>query len=303
MSQEVTRSDAPEKKVSHRSDFELCYLRHQYIRKAKHNPTIGEMKPYTWIARHVARNTYDVYRVLLRMVGFEYEDVVNIANIHLVSFLGLFTLEQTPEKYEAFVNSYYLNNFKKPEEKHVMDKNKANCTMFLKQRMEDLIRVCRQKARNIKGLPAEEFFFYCGPNKPPKIRRKLIVEYERLGFRKIDSGTYKAIKRRSKSDTNSFTFDGKYYVAVSVDQKSLGIEDLAGAGIDPYDSIHNMSPERILTEKQTETEWEKKRESFKSQPETYKVMVIEKFIEVNKRNRKLKEEVKTAKKLLKSLGV
>ena len=40
------------------------------------------------------------------MVGLELDDVINIANVHLVSFLGLFSLESMPEKYKEFVKKF-----------------------------------------------------------------------------------------------------------------------------------------------------------------------------------------------------
>lgn len=237
------------------------------------------------------------------MVGFELEDIVSIAHIHLISFLGLFTLDKMPEKYEEFVDAHHLKYFKDPKEWDKMNKNKANCTMFLKQRMEDLIRVCRQKARNIKGLPTEEYFFYYGPKKPPRFLRNLIENYEKYGFRKLDTSVYKSIKKKLKPDDGPvFKFNGNYYVAVPVEQKCLSLADFSGAGMDPYDSLHNMNPEQIFFAKQESIDWDKKQEEFDRKSKVSKTIIIKKFIEENKKNPSFKEEIKMARKMLKSIG-
>ena len=298
----VFRPKAGEKKIHSRNEFELCYLRHQYLRKTTHNPSKEEMQPYMAIAKHMAKNTFFTYRNLFHLVGFESEDIVNIANVHLVSFLGLFSLDKLPEKYKDFVAIYKLNNSKEPGPEDILNKNKASCTSFMKQRMEDVVRVCRQKARNIKGLPTEEFFFYCGVAKPPKILRNLAENYEKYGYRKLDTAVYKSIRKKARpEDGRIFRFNGKYYVAVLVAQKSLAIEDLNGADMNPYDSIHNMDPEEVLFSLESNTTWEARQEEFENNSRSKKASIIKKFIEENRENEKYKEELRTAKKLLKTL--
>lgn len=300
----IYRPKASEKKIHSKNEFELCYLRHQYIRKVHYNPTKEEMAPYEQIATHMAKNTFYTYKTLLNMVGFECDDIVSIARIHLISFLGLFTLDKMPKKYETFVDAHHLKYFKDPKEFDEMNKNKANCTMFLKQRMEDLIRICRQKARNIKGLPTEEYFFYFGPKKPPKILRNLLENYEKYGYRKLETAVYKSIKKKVKTNNNSvFKFDGNYYVAVLVEQKSLSLADFSGADMDPYDSLHNMNPEQIFFTKQENLNWNQKQEEFNNKSEYSKTIIIKKFIEENKKNTNFKQEIKVARKLLKNIGV
>lgn len=298
----VFRPKADKKKIHSRNEFELCYLRHQYIRKTTHNPTQDEMQPYMAIAKHMAKNTFFTYRRLFSLVGFESEDVINIATVHLVSFLGLFSLDKLPEKYKDFVSTYIANNDREPDAEQILNKNKANCTIFLKQRMEDVVRVCRQKARNIKGLPTEEYFFYYGVAKPPRILRNLTESYEKYGYRKLDTAVYKSIRKKARPEEgNIFRFNGKYYVAVLVAQKNLSIEDLLGADMNPHDSIHNMNPEQVLFSMEDATDWDKKQEEFDSKSKFSKSNIIKKFIEENKENKEYKEELRTAKRLLKTL--
>jgi hypothetical protein len=302
MSNDAFRPKADEKKIHSRNEFELCYLRHQYLRKAQSNPTLEEMKPFMAIASHLAKNTFYTYKNLFHMVGFECDDVINIANVHLVSFLGLFSLDKLPQKYDDFVNLYRAIGKPDPTAEQLQDKDKANCTMFLKQRMEDVVRVCRQKARNIKGLPTEEYFFYSSQKKPPRILRDLVENYERLGFRKIDTAVYKSIRKKIRVEEGPvFRFQDTYYVAVPVEQKSLSITDFTGAGMDPRDSLHNMTPEEIYFSLADEVEFEEKKADFESRSKAYRARKVRKFIEENRKNPQFRDELRAARKMLKSL--
>ena len=299
----VTRPEAEKRKIHSRNEFELCYIRHQYFRRAANNPSVEEMEPYMDIVKNLSRNTFYTYINLLHMVGFELEDVTNIAMVHLVSFLGLFSLESMPAKHKDFEEIFQRVNVKNPKEKDFHNKNRANFTIFLKQRMEDVVRVCRQKARNIKGLPTEEYFFFYGPNPPPLILRNLIKNCEKLGFRKLDTAIYKSIKKNVKpEDGPVFYFNGNYYISISVDQKSLTLIDFNGAGMDPYDSIHNMTPEQIFFSAEEREKWSRAQEKFNSKTVDSKIGVLSQFIANNKGNPKYKQELRAARKLLREMG-
>lgn len=299
----VFRPKAEKRKIHSKNEFELCYIRHQYFRKTDHNPSEEEMRPYKEIVKHMGKNTYFTYKNLFHMIGFESEDLINIAMIHLVSFLGLFSLEKMPEKYEEFISAHTLKFNKIPQKEDKLSKNKANCTMFLKQRMEDVVRVCRQKARNIKGLPTEEYFFYYGPKKPPKILRDLVDNHEKYGYRKLDTAVFKSIKKRIHTDDSPvFRLNDQYYVAVPVEQKILSLSDFSGAGLDPHDSIHNKNPEEMLFAQEDNKFWEKKHREFTRKNKVSKANMVKKFIEENKKRPEFKEEVKIARRFLKNIG-
>lgn len=304
MSDIVDRPSAGDKKVHSKNQFELCYLRHQYIRKAKTNPTQSEMAPYSSIIRSLSRNTYSIYRNLFGMVSFNLEDVESISQVHLVSFLGLFSMEKLPEKYEDFVSKFKdrHDTDDTPSEKDVLEKNKANFTLFLKQRLEDLVRVCRQKARNIKGFPAEEFHVFYGQNKPPKILRNLLENNEKFGFRKLEMPVFKSIKKKIKSESNIFKYSGNWYVAVPLEQKGLSLLDFSGADLNPHDNIHNMTPEEILFGIENEESLKSQKISFSKTPKSEKIEIMKSFIEKNNNKIEFSDEIKAAKKFLREIG-
>lgn len=297
----VSRPQASSRKIHSKDEFELCYLRHQYLRKTNYNPSEEEMRPYMFVVRNLAKNTFYTYQNLLSMVGLELEDVINVGRVHLTSYLGLFSITSTEERLEKFKNTFYAAKKTIATEEDILNKDKADLTAFLKQRFEDLIRVCRQKGRNIKGHCVEEYFAYKGPNKPPKVLRDLVESHDKYGFKKIDQATFRTIRKKARPDSNIFEYEGLWYVAVLVEHKNLGIEDFTGAGLSPYDNLHNMTPEELLSQKRGETASPSLKEQFEGLSKEMKVNKIKTFIRSNYRKRSLAAEVAAARKLLKSL--
>lgn len=291
---------ASEDKISTSESFELCYLRHQYFRRVNYNPTPEEMQPYMWIVEHLTKNTFFCYFNLFKSVGMYQDDVLNIGRVHLVSFLGLYSLDKNQNKREEFSDNHLIAKKRAPDGKDFDQKNKANFTCFFKQRMEDLVRVCRQKVRNIKGQASEEYAIFYGKEKPPKYPRKLLKSYEELGYRKIDFPTFKSIRKKAdvNYDATIFEFGGNWYVAIPLGQKSLDIDDLVGSEYNPYTNEHNMQPDDIYEERVAEEE----AKNFKDRSDCGKRILLRNFIEKNKFKRYYKKEIATARKLLRRLG-
>jgi hypothetical protein len=301
----IERPQAENRHIKSKDDFELCYIRHRYFRRVDYNPTEQEMAPYMAIVQKQAKNTYYTYTYLFRMVGFDLEDVLNIARVHLVSFIGLYSLSKHPEKYDKFLAYFLRTNKKEATESDILDKNKQNLTMFLKQRMEDVVRVCRQKARNIRGTPTDEAYVFYGATKPPTPTKVLLDGHKKLGFRRLDLRVFKSIKKKLEKPLNNqfepFKWAGYWYVAVKLENRMLSLEDFTSAGYSPYDTIHCKDPEQLLTEKVAATEFENKKAIFESSPLNEKRKMLLLFIEKNSENPKLKDEVSTAKRFIRNL--
>lgn len=301
--QRVERPKASEKKITYKEDFELCYLRHQYVRKAEYNPTEAEMLPYKAIISQQAKNTYFTYQNLFGSVGMECDDLISIARMHLVSYLSLFAVQNSQDKNDEFIFKHACKYGQEPGEYDYLNKNKANFTEFLKQRMEDAVRVCRQKVRNIKGFPGDEHYVYVGTKKPPKFFDLLKNDYEKYGYKKLDIAVFKTVRKRAKAfGSSAFEFNGQWYVALHNESKNLDINDFSGAGMDPYDSIHNMSPDRIYFDRQEDIFWEQKRAEFDSYQPKKRARLLKGFVSKNQNKIKFKEEVKLARKMLKEIG-
>lgn len=311
----IERPQAESRKIHSKDEFELCYLRHQYLRRVEYNPTAAEMEPYMKIVSIQAKKTFTTYLNLFKLVGLDYEDIVNIGRVHLVSFLGLFSLEKVPQKYEEFVANHLKKTNSEPTAEIIDNKNRANLTLFMKQRMEDVVRVCGQKARNIKGMATDEFYVFYGPKRPPRNVRKLLEDHEKYGFKKMDIASFKTIRKRVMRDKKAkrtkpiqptksheiLKFAGSYYISIPLEHRDLTMLDFAGANLDPYDNIHNKSPEELMLHSLDINEYERKKTNFLAQTDKRKENIVRNFIRKNKKNPLFKEEIVLARKFLQEL--
>jgi hypothetical protein len=246
-----------------------------------------------------SKQTFYKYRGLFTLVGFEVEDIINISRVYLVEFLGLFSMEQMPEKYKDFVGSFNRKNSSQPTEEDIQDKNKANLTLFLWQRFEDLIRVCKQKAKDIKGMSVAEYDAFYGAEEPPYVLRLLLENHKKYGYKKLDISTFKAIKKNQKIKTDKpFKFSGYWHVGIKKNHRSLTFEDLAGSNSNMYDNICYKNPEELLFDKIKENDLENKKKRFKAHPKETRVGIVQDFILKNGDNPLFKKEVETAKKYI-----
>lgn len=300
MNKLVERPKATGTRINCYEEFELCYLRHKYLRKSGANPTEAQIKPFNYIINLCTTKTYYTYIGLFQSIGMDWEDIVSIGKTHLVSYLGLFSM-QTPEKLDKFIDRIYEDTGEAPTLSDILDKDKADFTMFLKQRMEDLVRICRQKVKNIRGQLADEFLVFYGPEAPPDDHNKLIKGYGKLGFKKLDATKFKTLKRKqeNKQEGPVYEINGLFYVTIRIDHRQLTIHDLIGAGLNPYDNIHNMNPEDIMLQIATEVDFQKNKEKWEAEPRHKRIKKIRDFIIDKGNDPRYTEEVNTARRMIK----
>lgn len=291
-------------RISHKSAFESCYLRHQYLLRVKHKATREEMAPYYKIVENFARNTFYTYKNLFLLVGLDMEDVLNSAQVQLISFLGLYALERNPKKLADFKHTFRSRNSIICKKEDVLNKNQANFTCFLKQRMEDMVRVCRQKAKNIKGFSAEEFLVFRGEKEPPKDHEDLLENHEKHGYKPLGTSVFKTIKKRMKDRQEGPVYlDGNtWYVCVPIKRKHLALTDFACNNADPYDNLHNMTPEAFYERAESENAFESNSLRFHASSDREKFGLIKSFVNQNAKNIEFKEELDIAYKMLEKLN-
>lgn len=284
--------------------FELCFLRHQYLRRVKKQPTREEMEPYNKIVENFATNTFYVYKNLFLMIGLDLEDLLNSGQVQLISFLGLFALEKNPKKLADFKRSFRSRNSIICSKADILNKNQANFTCFLKQRLDDMVRICKQKAKNIKGIVAEEFVVFKGTKRPPKDIEDLLENHEKYGYSPLTTTVFKTMKKRmvNKQEGPVYLDAGTWYVCVPIRKKNLSLTDFTCNNYDPYDNLHNMNPEEVLDKKEC-TDWDGKWLMFNVASNDERSSVIKSFIEKNQGNPTFKEELKTARRFLEQLNV
>lgn len=288
-------------RIHSKDEFELCYLRHKYVEKCKYVPTEAEIEEYMYIARKIISVNYYTYMPLFRSIPLDQTDLHNIARVHIVSFIGLFSMEHNAESKEAFQKAFVEHKMSLPDDKDHRQKNHATFTLFFRQRMQDLVRICRQKSRNIRGKVLEEYCCYSGLNQPPTNPNLLFKEADALGFKRIDSSVFKSIRKKAdvEFDATLFEYEGIWYVALVTDHSVLSFEEVLGAGIDPRDNLCHQRPDEIYDE----IEFQGFSAQFANCSSYHKIKTLRDFVAKNQNKKYYTKEVKTAKSMLRKLGV
>jgi hypothetical protein len=290
------------KKIHSKNDFELCYLRHKYLRRTDINPSKEDIAPYAIIIHKLSGKTYSTYNKIFYAVGLDFMDVVRISDVHLISYLGLFHIQKNPIKYKAFETKFVDRNHFLPAENDILDKNKADFTAFLKQRMEDVVRVCRQKVRNVRGSPIQPAHFYFAPEIPKARDFEIIANYEKLGLRKLDPAVFRSIKKKAKpTNPLRFFFNGNWYISIPTNFQPLSATDFLTSDQFPRDLEHNKNPEEMLMSTEAKADWGKKYKKYKKIPSQQKLSMLRFFIEANKDNSLFVNEIKTANRIVSRL--
>lgn len=290
------------KKIHYKNDFELCYLRHQYLRRTDINPTKEDLAPFSGIIHKLSGKNYSVYQKLLFAVGLHFEDLVRASEVHLVSYLGLFRIEKDEKKFAIFTKKFVDQNHHLPSESDILDKNRADFTTFLKQRMEDMVRICRQKVRNVRGTPMQAYHFFFGATIPSVTNYEILARYEKHGLKKVDPAVFRAIKKKANpANALRFFFNGNWYISIPTNFRALEYTDFIVADQDPRDLLHNKNPEElvIMSENSKKMDIElRKITKYKKIASKEKIDMLKSFISTRKNDSNYQNEVRTAVSIL-----
>jgi hypothetical protein len=289
------------KKIHYKNEFELCYLRHRYVKKANTQLTEQELSPYKAIIQYLSVNTYYMYKALFDIVGLLLDDIISVGEVHLYNFLGLFSLEKNPKKMKEFRSIFKKMFKKKATLDDILIKNKNSFQSFLRQRMEDLVRICKQKARNIKGASIENYVVFASMLPPQHDPLEIIAHYKSLGYKKINNYVYERIKRKAKNPNKVFEFEGKWYIIIPINNAGINEEAMVNSVLNPKENEHNLDPETLLFNKEQNKIFEEKKQKFEERSDEDKMMVFKEFVDKHSGDPLFRKEIRTAKKQIRFL--
>jgi hypothetical protein len=165
--------------------------------------------------------------------------------------------------------------------------------------MEELVRICRQRIKNIRGVPMQEFHIFSGIEIPEVENDELIANHAKYGLKKVDSAIFRAIKKKAKPQNElSFVFNNTHYIAIPTNYKPLELIDFHHTVLDPREMSFNRNPEEVILMSESTKKWDRKLRKFKKTPSNQKIDMVRSFIENNKDNSVFEEELHIAKKML-----
>lgn len=122
------RGEKPDERINYNDNFEDVYLRHSLFRRVP-DATPEQMEPYMATLKSCARKSLFKWQSSFRAMGFGEEDLINIGQIYLMSFIHFYATSED------------------------INENKKLLVAFLKQRFGEAAKIIFKKALNSTCLP------------------------------------------------------------------------------------------------------------------------------------------------------
>lgn len=289
----------PSKHVSTKEHFELTYLRWRYFMRAS-NPSEELIRQYEKAAYKVAKEAFNDHHESMKLSGLEIEDVCNIALVHLISYLGCYSLQFSESGQEKVVEKRKKAEF--PDEE-VKRKDLSNMMVFIQQRMRDLVRVFKQKNKNVLGEHSVAILYQLIDKEVPCTDLELIKAPDKYGYRRVTPSQYKEVKRKlgTYPSTGKFVIGDIIYRYVHNVSTPIWMSDHEHAeDIRSFNPQPNISPQEEGYELIKRYRMEKLLERYENADLKGKVRMLRKAINFFKK-KKMMQELALANRMLNKL--
>lgn len=285
------------KRLNFNDDFELLYLRHEYIEKARKlgkelDPSL--VQRYAGIVHTTAKIMFSKLKPNFQKCGFDEDDFVAITNMYMLAYMALYSIQTNPDEMNDV-----LRKRGKLDESEVLRIDRNRLINFLRQRLYHCSTLFARKARNIT-VGEDKRGFYAETEKSKDVPKDLLLtSYKKFGYRKLTLKEFKEAQKQARSEGTPDLKDKKGFKVIKVEQLNQGLseydfqllsEDEKGTFYSPPDVVLQKAEEDIAMEANTI--------KFQNMGQSEKRDVLETFIYENEDDKSLKNEIKLAKKLL-----
>jgi hypothetical protein len=235
-------------------------------------------------------------------VGFDQDDIVSITNIYMLSYMGIYSLRFNKDARERAIEKFRDRFDRDPTEKELYNKDKNNMINFLRQRLQHCSVVCARKARNITVGADRQGYFAFTKDSVPASKEAVLDNYNKLGYRKVKKTEFKEAQEKAKKLGEQTITDKDGFQILSVQILNNGIKrDEYTMWITQHKSSHvDTTPEELLQMMENNRELESYKATFAAMDKSAKRRKLKLFVEQNKNNKYLKEELALARKMLRN---
>jgi len=284
------------KKYNYKDDFEMIYLRHEYLRRCDRLEG-SYVKEFSGVVHSTARIMYDKLKPNFDKVGFQLEDIAAITNVYLLGYMGIYSFKNNKEALEKFIASYKIKHGEHsfPTEAEINRKDRNNLINFLRQKLQHCSVICSRKARNIiVGRDKRGTFAYTKDTRPAT-DEKIIESCKEYGYRKVTNNELKEIRKKARENGEQDLYDKDGFKVIQIEILSTTIKNEDYALMIRKECI---TPEMKMVEIENKYELEMYKEKFKKLNSSQRRRKLKRFIDNNDDNRYLKKEISLAKKIL-----
>lgn len=241
-------------KIDCQDYFELVYMRHRYFRNST-NPEPERLARFEEMLCNISDKFFISNYQVFNEVGFEMEDLRNIARVHTVSFISMGGLAENPDKMEQFLKRHKkkYGQDSEPDDMDIFKYECYNLARFLNQRMQEVARNSKSKNKNIRGTINQEVFFIGSPKRDPS-DIDLATYPEVYGYERISKRRFKELVKENdaKGKKRFLAKNNQMIRAVYLTGDHLSARDMSDLGLDPRDNLYYGNPEDNLIQMENE---------------------------------------------------
>lgn len=231
-----------------------------------------------------ADRAFRTHYLSFKMGGYDKEDVISLAKVYLLNYIGNDSLFYHPEKAEK-----ELAKIKNKTEEGLYTKELANLHLNLRQRLGDAARLCTLKSQNYYSSQLKKACFK-GFVLADLSDEDFLASKDSLGYEQITLKEYKAAKKTSKTKSKNFT-DSKgifYKMVYAFPTMHCEISSETTESIEPLiDITSDQELDRNLA-------W------YEKLPKQQKIDMLESFVRENQGKREFKQELREARRQIKA---
>ena len=289
------------KQYNYNDNFEMVYLRHEYLEKIDNLKSIDVSK-HRALTELTARKMYNKMKYQFNRVGFQEEDIVSTTYVYLVAYLGLYSYDVNEVYFNRFIDKYKakngLDSYPSKEEIGRVERN--NIINFLRQRLYHCATLCSRKSKNITvGKDISVAFAKTKDTTKDISENSLIDNYKKFNYRKVTKKELKQIKDNAKKLKLKNLQDEYGFQVIEVNKLDNGIStDDYQLLFEDYECVHYQTPHKFLEQREDSNNLDIYKDKFHSSSNEEKKKILSKFIKHNTDNKYMSDELKQARKML-----
>ncbi|HBI01184.1 MAG TPA: hypothetical protein DDY18_06125 [Flavobacterium sp.] len=286
------------KKPNFKDDFELLYLRHEYmdtINKASKKLDPSMVAKYAGIVNTTAKIMYSKFKHNFVQVGFDVYDVIAVTNLYMLYYMSLYSMKNNPE----FMERMLSKRTKATPESEVERIERNHLISFLRQRLQQFSVVCSRKARNIT-VDSEKRAFFAATENSRDVAKELVFENpKKYDYRRLTTKEFKEARLRARMAQTTELTDQYGFKIIKMEKANLGISEYDYQLLtEENQGEFYLTPEKSLEKQEDDDRFENIKFQFNSLNQDEKRQVLLNFIQDAERDKHLKSEIKLAKQIL-----
>ena len=151
-------------KKSETHNFEKLYLRWKYFLKGRAVIKDDQVaaKYVKLFRREILSTSNIIYfknKSIFDRMGMDIKDIISISQVHLISYIGAFSLIHSEEKLKRYMEKYRIILGREPEEADVLKKDRINFISFLNQRLLEMVNYSVRELQKISINRIKQKYF------------------------------------------------------------------------------------------------------------------------------------------------